>query len=263
MLCKMNPLLIGSRYRTVKEIGFGGEARVFRAEDATTGNKVAVRVALRPGFRVNKSPSPETQHPGWVQLLDEGTDAEHGPYQVFELLVGETLGAMVKRAPLILDAWLDFVRQSLEAVEALHDVGWAHGDLNADNFVAAPGPIWKLLELPFLRFDPPEKRSPLFGSIYTLAPEQLNGTAPDNRSDLYALGCLYYYAASGIYPHAGGRTQDLAVERLRFPAAPLREKVPQFSASLAEGVMQLLETKPGDRPANIAAARQLLLKPLR
>ena len=199
-----------------------------------------------PGFCAVEAPAP-APHPGWVRLLDLGTDPAQGAFQVFELLEGKTLGALVQQAPLDRDAWHAFVRQSLDAVQALHAAGWVHGDLHADNFLATPGPVWKLLELPFLRFAQPGKRSVLFGSIYTLSPEQFKGSPPDARSDLYALGCLYYYAAAGTYPNAGDRAQDIAVDRLRFPAAPLHKKAPQLSATDADWVMKLLEREPGDR----------------
>ena len=52
----------------------------------------------------------------------------------------------------------------------------------------------------------------MFGSIYTLAPEQIDGTKPSVRSDLYSLGCLYYYAACGKWPHAGNSVQEVAID---------------------------------------------------
>jgi serine/threonine protein kinase len=248
---------IASRYRLEEKIGTGGEARVFRARDLVTGGDVAVRLSPR-----NYNPALEREipdgHRGWVQLLDCGFDPAQGTYAVFELLQGETLGAMTARGPLTLDAWLDFARQSIEAVGALHRAGWIHGDVNADNFFLDGGITWKLLELPFYHAVPVEQRSPLFGSIYTLSPEQLSGRLPDARSDLYALGCLYYKAASGSYPHAGGNAAEIAVGRLRFPPASLGELAPGFPASRAGWIMRLLERDPGDRPADAGAARQLL-----
>jgi serine/threonine protein kinase len=181
---------------------------------------------LSPARGAGDVPSPlrqiPEQHPGWVRLLDRGVDATHGAYTVFELLHGETLGAMVARGPISADAWHRFTRQSLEAVGALHRAGWVHGDLNADNFLLHDGTTWKLLDLPFHQSAPAEKRSPLFGSIQTMAPEQFAGQVPDVRSDLYALGCLYYAAAAGIYPLGGGSEAEFAIGRLRFPAAPLQ-----------------------------------------
>ncbi len=215
-----------------------------------------MRLARKPGTSGLPNPLPDF-HDGWVQLLDAGTDPEFGAYQVFELLEGRTLRQVIESGPLDADEWHGFVSQSLDAVEALHVFNWVHGDLNADNFfLAAAG--WKLLELPFLRFDPPAGRSALFGSIHTLAPEQFDGKLPDARSDLYSLGCLYYYAASGAWPHPGVTSQEVAIHCLRFPPEPLGEKAPHLPAPWSAWVMNLLARTPDERFSSIAAARQLL-----
>jgi serine/threonine protein kinase len=244
--------LIADRYQALELIGSGGEARVFRALDLWQNHEVALRLPLHT--MPPQAPPPAASHPGWVRLLECAPD---GSYQVFELLHGETLRQLVARAPLDEKSWLEFIHQSLDAVEALHAAGWIHGDLNADNFLLAKS-HWKLLELPFLRLTPPADRSVLFGSIHTLSPEQLENRTPDSRSDLYALGCLYYYAATGEYPHAGSSTREIAISLLRFAPVPLREKAPAISGKLSDWVMTLLQRDPQSRFPSIAAARRLL-----
>jgi serine/threonine protein kinase len=246
--------LIAGRYRLSDELGSGGEARVFRAHDVQEGREVAVRLPVRPEPPVDRPGAPEF-HPGWVRLLGAGFDPDQGAYQVFELLEGETLRRKVESAPLGEEAWRSFVGQSLDAVGALHDAGWVHGDLNGENFLQT-GAGWKLLELPFLRLG--GHHSVAFGSIHTLAPEQLQGHAPDDRSDLYALGCLYYYAAAGEYPHPGASRQEVAISLLRFPPTPLEEKATGLPARLAEWTMGLLKVEAAKRCPSVAAARRLL-----
>jgi serine/threonine-protein kinase len=256
---KQSSFLAG-RYELIERVGHGGEAEVFRARDAATGHEVAVRLALAGvGSPSWQAPALPEFHPGWVRFLDSGNDEARGPYQVFELLRGDTLQHAVRDSPLPLPAWIAFVRQSLDAVGALHAAGWVHGDLNAENFFrieTEPG-RWKLLELPFLRLVPAAPHSAMFGSIHTLAPEQLEGRAADSRSDAYALGCLYYYAASGAYPHAGASSSEVAISRLRFPATPLGERAPTWPAHLGAWVMTLLHREP-DRRGALPAARHLL-----
>jgi len=257
----MENTLIDSRYHLLAELGSGGEARVFRARDNVDETDVAVRLPVGPVVSVTsdhpKRAQPAACHEGWVRLLASGTDPQQGAYQVFELLEGETLRQLIRSGPLDSNDWRFFVEQSLDAVEALHHAGWIHGDLNADNFFRAPSG-WKLLELPFLRFDPPAGHSALFGSIHTLAPEQFDGKQPNAQSDLYSLGCLYYYAASGVYPHPGASAQEVAIHCLRFAADPLNEKAPGLPASWSDWVMSLLARDPQDRPPTITAAHQLL-----
>ncbi|HEY0256973.1 MAG TPA: hypothetical protein VGC39_05990, partial [Candidatus Methylacidiphilales bacterium] len=241
----MKDILIGTRYLVLEPIGAGGEAKVFRARDTATGNEVAVRLPHLPVT----SPPPSTFplfYEAWVQLLDSGMDSEYGYYQILELLKGKTLDRLIQEGPLGRDEWFSFVSQSLDAVGTLHIAAWVHGDLNAENFFHLEGMAsqWKLLELPFLRFVPPADRSPLFGNIHTLAPEQFNGAAATVHSDLYALGCLYYYAASGKYPHEGTTSQEVAISCLRFDPDDLREKAPQLPASWCAWVMTLLAREP-------------------
>lgn len=252
----MENTVIDARYLLLASIGTGGEAHVFRARDVTTETEVAVRLALQSGNPASSFSTPNN-HPNWVQLLATGTDPQHGAYQVFELLEGQTLRQLIPSGPLQPQDWGSFVDQSLDAVEALHELGLPHGDLNADNFFLTDSG-WKLLELPFHRFDPPESRSALFGSIHTLAPEQIDGARADVRSDLYALGCLYYFAASAAWPHPGASSQEVAIHCLRFPPDPLNEKAPDLPPSWSAWVMKLLVTDPDDRVPSVAAARQLL-----
>ena len=139
----MQQTLIDGRYLLQEAIGSGGEARVFRACDTTTGHEVAVRLALKPVTYA--APDSVPTHPNWVQFFHWGVDPQQGAYQVFELLHGTTLEVLIKSGPLNTEVWRLFVEQSLDAVAALHATGWIHGDLNAGNFFqGASG--WKLLE---------------------------------------------------------------------------------------------------------------------
>jgi serine/threonine protein kinase len=247
---------IADRYVLLAPLGSGGEARVFRAHDEKQNCEVAVRLALGPVASVLDA-APTQSHEHWVLFFDSGIDPQHGAYQVFELLEGQTLAALIQSAPLTPEAWREFVGHSLDAVEAVHQANWVHGDLNADNFFrTAAG--WKLLELPFHRFEMAAARSAMFGSIYTLAPEQIDGAKPSVRSDLYALGCLYYYAASGQWPHTGQTVQEVAISSLLHRPKELREAALTLPAAWSDWVMKLIVPKPGDRFSSVATARQLL-----
>jgi len=256
----MENTIIDQRYALLADIGAGGEAHVFRALDNTTGNDVAVRLAYRHSTR-SATGEPASHHDFWVSLLAEGTDSKFGTYQVFELLEGRTLGQLIPSGPLDAESWRLFVEQSLDAVGALHDAGWVHGDLNADNFFLTEK-CWKVLELPFHLIDPPEKRSALFGSIHTLAPEQIDGGRPTVLSDIYSLGCLYYYAASGDYPHTGANSKEVAIHCLLYPPDPLEEKAAHLPPGWCAWVMNLLARDPAQRTQTVAAARQALGVPV-
>jgi serine/threonine protein kinase len=250
-------MTVAGRYEILGPLGAGGEAHVFRARDLILETEVALRLVAAPVEDLSRPPLPVSPDPAWVRLLDRGLDPAHGAYAAFELLRGETLGALAARGPLPPDEVRFFAHRALDAVGALHAAGWIHGDLNADNFLLHRGRTWKLLELPFHRLSA-RATSPLFGSIYTLSPEQIDGHRADVRSDLFALGCLIYFAAAGVYPHGAGSEADIAVGRLRFPATPLRDLAPGLPARFAQAIMPLLARDPADRPENVPAACALL-----
>jgi serine/threonine protein kinase len=247
---------IADRFVLLSPLGSGGEARVFRSRDERDGGEVAVRLALGPVSSVI-SAAPARNHGRWVRFIDSGMDPQHGAYQVFELLEGQTLGEIARQSALDTESWRALVDQSLDAVEEIHLAGWVHGDINADNFMLVPSG-WKLLELPFYRFESPAKRSAMFGSIYTLAPEQIDGAKPNARSDLYSLGCLYYYAASRAWPHAGTTVQEIAIQRLMQPVPDLKVVGTDLPPAWCDWVMKLLARWPMERPPSLGTARQLL-----
>jgi eukaryotic-like serine/threonine-protein kinase len=252
----MNSAPIADRYVLLAPLGSGGEAHVFRTRDEQGGGEVAVRLALGDVSSVmTAAPAFANEH--WVRFIDSGIDPQHGAYQIFELLEGQTLGEIIARQPLGCDAWREFVEQALGAIEALHHANWVHGDLNAGNFMRTNAG-WKLIELPFYRFETSAARSAMFGSIHTLAPEQIDGAKASVASDLYSLGCLAYFAACGRWPHAGESMRQIAFDRLTLPPADLRELAPQLPAAWSEWVMKLLSRQPSERPPTAAAARQLL-----
>jgi serine/threonine-protein kinase len=253
----MTGAVMDGRYRLLAQLGAGGEARVYRARDESTGQDVAVRVALQHDFKCLAA-IPDFSHAHWVRLFSTGFDDALGAYQVFELLEGRTLAESVRDGPLTRDAWCEFVEHALDAVQGLHDLGLVHADLNADNFLHTRDG-WKMLELPFHRFITTSARSHAFGSIYTLAPEQIDGSAATVLSDIYSLGCLFYYAASGRWPHDGRNAQEVAISCLLHAAPELRDLAPQLRAGECNAVMRLIETRAGNRPATIAEARQPLV----
>ena len=252
----MEKTLIDGRYLLLAPIGSGGEARVYRARDQQTGIDVAVRLPISPRAQTVLI-EPPARHDHWVHLLASGSDPQRGAYQVFELLEGRTLAQVVETTRFNPTDWRTFVDQSLAAVMMLHTLEWVHGDINADNFFQTISG-WKLLELPFLRLPPPPGRSAMFGSIYTLAPEQIDGAKPSVQTDIYALGCLYYYAASGKYPFTGSSTVEVALNIRDGGAASLREKARDLPAEWSAWVMHFLARDPSDRPATLTAAHQLL-----
>jgi hypothetical protein len=77
-------------------------------------------------------------------------------------------------------------------------------------------------------------------------------------TDVYSLGCLYHFAACRRYPHPGASAQEVAIHCLRLEPENLAEHAAQLPAVACTWVMNLIERRPEDRPASIAAAQGML-----
>ncbi|MDG2124856.1 MAG: serine/threonine-protein kinase, partial [Verrucomicrobiales bacterium] len=256
---------MGERYEIVKKIGQGGVGEVFVAQDTQLGREVALK-RIMPGevksdgaddlFAEAKTLS-ALQHPNIVTIYDIGED-EEGPFAVMELLKGETLDRTVDRGALTLEDFRNVVRQTLEGLMAAQTVGVLHRDLKPANLMV----IWlpsgkfqlKILDFGLAKFSkqPSEQTSDqgdgIMGSIYFMAPEQFERGALDLRTDMYSLGCVYYYALTQRHPFEGDTPAQVMASHLRHDVTDLRELRPDLPAELCTWVMWFINRKPEDRP---------------
>jgi serine/threonine protein kinase len=100
----------------------------------------------------------------------------------------------------------------------------------------------------------------IVGTMDFIAPEQAgDAVAARPASDLYSLGCSLYFALTGTVPFPGGSSQDKIRWQRNFDPVPLAELNPDLPRELVHVVERLMTKSPADRPANAAAARELLL----
>lgn len=265
------------RYQLGEVIGRGGLGSVHRAWDGRLERWVAIkRLALDPTLgadeveakmRREANALAALQHPNVVTVHDFGAD-EEGPYVVMELIEGQTLDALVESAPFDYESFLELAGQTLSGVAAAHRAGLLHRDLKPGNVMLAAAPSSpfqvKVLDFGLAKFAPTplaqtlDQSDSLFGSIYFMAPEQFRREALDARTDLYALGCVFYYTLTCRHPFIGDNVATIMASHLQHHVrdlASLRLDVPE---PIAEWVMRLLSLHPTDRPAGAAEALTIL-----
>ena len=98
----------------------------------------------------------------------------------------------------------------------------------------------------------------MLGSLYYMAPERFDRLPCDARSDLYSIGCVFYFAFSGLAPFQGETAPQVMVAHLRHLVVPLRQRRPDLNAYLAGWVEWLMMRDPADRPTSASAALALL-----
>jgi eukaryotic-like serine/threonine-protein kinase len=268
-------------YRIVEAIGAGGVGSVYRAEHVLLGKPAAVKV-LKPEY----SSEPEIverffneaklttsiKHPGIVEVFDFGYTDDGHAYLVMELLEGMPLADQIlARAPLREVEAAMLLRSVCNGLVAAHAKGVIHRDLKPDNiFVISDadssiGVRTKILDFGIAKLASigPAPRATLTGSVMGtptyMSPEQCRGSRTlDERTDLYALGCIYYEMLTGRPPFtAEGFGELLAAHMFEEPAPP-SQHVATISEAADELALTLLAKSPDDRvPSAIELVHRL------
>lgn len=254
-----------SRYVLSERIGRGGQGDVYRANDTQLNRWVAIKclvpnseeaarrmeVALR---EVGNLAS--LQHPNIVTLFDfvqQGNEV----LVVMEYLQGRTLQDIAEERTLSVPEFQEVARQTLDGLIAAHSVGMLHRDLKPTNLMLVPLPSGKF-QVKILDFglakvvagdslQTIEHSNSVFGSIFTMAPEQLEHEAIDVRTDLYSLGCSFYFALTSEYPFVGDGVPSIISAHLSHRVVPLNIKRPDLPRKLCDWVMRLIARDPRNR----------------
>ncbi len=260
---------MGDRYEIHDKIGQGGVGEVYRARDTQLDREVAIKRLKAADdqdddelFREARALS-ALQHPNVVTVFDVGSD-DQGPFAVMELLKGETLDETVERSPMTLDDFRGVVRQTLEGVIAAHSVGLLHRDIKPSNLMVSWLPSGKfqlkILDFGLAKFSASaseqtsDQEDGILGSIYFMAPEQFERGALDARTDVYALGCVYYYCLTGLHPFDGDTSPQVMASHLRHDVRDLAALRPDVPQEVCRWVMWLINRNAGERPSSAKEA---------
>ena len=236
---------IGS-YRLVRELGRGGQAVVWLAEDRRIGRQVALKVLppLGPGgegalarFRREAEVTARLEHAGICAVLE--ADLDRGtPFIAMRFVAGETLAARIERAraagaaPPDLEALRELAslfEKAARALHAAHQAGVVHRDVKPANLMVTPEAEPVILDFGLARDD--ESGAPALslsgevsGTPAYMSPEQMTGRArPDRRADVWSLGVALYEAATLAHPFAAATREGLYQAILeRDPDEPRR-----------------------------------------
>ena len=182
------------------------------------------------------------------------------PFIVMERLAGDTLLPMLKHLPLAPEKVAELGARIADALQSLHEQGVVHLDVKPSNVMFRPSGEAVLIDyglahhrsLPDLMQE--EFRLP-YGTAPYMAPEQVLGIRSDPRSDLFALGALMYFFATGTRPFGDPKRLKGLKRRLWRDPVPPRKLNPAIPPWLQEVVLRCLEVKAGRRypsPAQLA-----------
>ncbi len=262
MLMEAAPPLVGRRYLLHEQIGKGGMGEVYRATDrlhnqqvalkrvltstdwletASISNSLDFRVALAQEFKILAS----LRHPHIISVLDYGFDAENQPFIVMELLENaQTILEAGHNQPLA--KRVEMLIQVLQALAYLHRRGILHRDLKPANLLVGTDGKVKMLDfgLSIARGEVSDEDAYTSGTLSYMAPEVIEGRAPSELSDLYAVGTIAYELLTGQHPFNKGNISQMLHDVLQTP--PDLQRV-VLDPRLEEVLGKLLQKDPADR----------------
>ncbi len=252
---------LAGRYAIGGEIGRGGMAIVYLAQDCRHARSVAVKV-LRPEvgtalgterFQREVRTVAGLRHPHILPLLDSG-EADGLLYYVMPYFTGRSLRErLALERPLPLKEVLRVTRDVAEALTYAHAQGVIHRDIKPGNILleadfavlADFGIALAILQMAGERLTDP---SALLGTPEYMSPEQLLGDeVVDRRSDVYSLGCVVYEMLAGAPPFTGPTARSILARQVHDPVPPLATVRADVPEAVAQAVERALGKYPADR----------------
>ncbi len=274
------PLTSGTRlgpYEIIAPLGAGGMGEVYRARDTRLDRDVAIKVLpqhlsanpeVRARFEREAKTVSSLNHPRICTLFDVGREGETD-YLVMELVEGETLAQRLTKGPLPTAEILKLGAQVADALDRAHRAGVIHRDLKPGNVMLTKSGA-KLMDFGLARSagmpgaargsgeisgltQSPTVAAPLtaegtiVGTFQYMAPEQLEGREADARSDIWALGCVFYEMATGRRAFEGKGQASLIAAIMNTEPAPLGALAPMAPPAFERLVKQCIAKDPDDR----------------
>jgi serine/threonine-protein kinase len=253
--------VLADRYAIERELGSGGMATVYLAEDLKHERQVALKV-LRPELAAALGPERFLQeikiaanlhHPHILPLYDSG-EAEGFLYYVMPYVEGESLrDRLAREKQLAIDDALQVAREVADALSYAHSHGVIHRDIKPENILLESGHA-VVADFGIARAVDAAGGERLtetglaLGTPAYMSPEQAGGSKDlDGRSDLYALGCVLHEMLAGQPPFTGPTIESLVHQHLTAPPPSVTAIRPSVPGWVAAALERSLAKTPADR----------------
>lgn len=256
-------------YEILAPIGSGGMGEVYRAHDSRLGRDVALKIlspALardpdrRERFEREARAAAALNHPHIV-TIHSVEEIDGVPFLTLELVDGQTLGDLIPAGGLPLDRVLTIGIALADGVGAAHQRGITHRDLKPANVMLTADGRVKVLDFGLAKVKEDEQLAAaaampttaltgegrIVGTVAYMSPEQAEGKAVDQRSDVFSLGIILYELASGVRPFAGDTPMSTLSSIIKDTPKPITEVRQGLPRELAKIVNRCLAKDVEDR----------------
>lgn len=251
---------LSGQYAIERELGRGGMGIVVLARDERLDRQVALKVLppslaevaeTRERFLREARMAAQLSHPNIVPVYRAD---EIGGFAFFAMgyVDGETLGDRIRsRGSLPSASVVRMLREVAWALTYAHARGIVHRDVKPENILIerlSGSAIVTDFGIARADFNPAlTADGNVLGTVHYMSPEQASGEPVDGRSDLYALGCVGFFALSGRLPFEGSSPQAILIAHATKSAPPLRSVAPNIPVALAAVIDRCLAKRAADR----------------
>lgn len=259
---------IGGRYKLEKHIGGGGMSNVYLAHDMILDRDVAIKILrydfsnedeLNRRFQREALSVTSLTHDNIVTIYDVGED-EDVHYIVMEHVRGNTLKEYIaEHAPISPTRAVQIMKQLTSAIEHAHEHHIVHRDIKPQNILMDEQGNVKVTDFGIamaLSATSFTQTNSVLGTVHYLSPEQARGGTATKKSDIYALGIVFYELLTGQLPFKGESAVSIALKHLQAETPSVRAINPAIPQSLENVVLKSTAKKPEDRYRSVEEMRQ-------
>ena len=261
-------------YEIVAILGAGGMGQVYKVRNTLSDRIEAMKVLLpnlegdpdlADRFLREIKVQAALDHPN-IAKLHTAMRANNQLVMVMEYVEGTSLAYILERGPIPANQVVSYIAQVLDALSYAHARGVIHRDIKPANIMVTKepdgtdGPV-KLMDFGIARMKADRQLTQTgstVGSLFYMSPEQINGTTPDPRSDLYSVGITMYEMVTGRRPFVGESDFSIMSAHLKTtPVAPI-EIIPGVPAVVNDLILMAIEKDPAARFQSADAFRMAL-----
>jgi serine/threonine-protein kinase len=250
--------LIGN-YRIIEKLGEGGMGVVYRGVESMLDRPVAIKVlpselshdaTLMQRFQAEAKAQANLNHTN-IATLYTFLSHEGRYFMVMELVEGETFEQMVRRrGPIPVQEVVPLFKQALLAIGHAHRQGIIHRDIKPSNIMVNRSGIVKVMDFGIAKILGGRhltRTGTQVGTVYYMAPEQIQNKAVDIRSDIYSLGVTLYQLASGHLPFDSDSDFQIMLDHVStLPPLPSRF-YPYLAKSIENAILKAMAKNPDER----------------